>query len=113
LPSVLLFDRALACRILAHSPVLEGELRQQVVEPLCGAPELLATLECFVDEGGNALRTAARLRMSRSTFYAHAHRIEQLTGVRLTDPQDHLRAELSVAAAALRPPTEELGKSQT
>lgn len=46
---------------------------------------LIDTLECYLEEGGNALETAKTLNIHRSTLYYRLNRVRALTGVDLAD----------------------------
>jgi hypothetical protein len=81
-----------------------GELRE--IEPaiaeLAREPsgrELLHTVECFLDLGGNARESAARLNLHRSSLYHRLARIEELLGIDLHDGVQRLDAHLAVKAA--------------
>ncbi|UZX02873.1 PucR family transcriptional regulator [Arthrobacter sp. CDRTa11] len=46
---------------------------------------LIDTLECYFEQGGNALETAKTLNVHRSTLYYRLNRVRALTGVDLAD----------------------------
>jgi PucR C-terminal helix-turn-helix domain/GGDEF-like domain len=60
------------------------------------APALLPTLSTFLDCAGEAQRTAARLRIHRTTLYYRLSRIEQISGLNLRDGRDRLLAHLAL-----------------
>jgi DNA-binding PucR family transcriptional regulator len=60
------------------------------------APVLLPTLSTFLDCAGEAQRTAARLRVHRTTLYYRLSRIEQISGLNLRDGRDRLLAHLAL-----------------
>jgi len=60
------------------------------------APVLLPTLSAFLDCAGEAQRTAARLRVHRTTLYYRLSRIEQVSGLSLRDGRDRLLAHLAL-----------------
>jgi hypothetical protein len=60
------------------------------------APVLLPTLSAFLDCAGEAQRTAARLRVHRTTLYYRLGRIEQISGLSLRDGRDRLLAHLAL-----------------
>jgi hypothetical protein len=60
------------------------------------APVLLPTLSTFLDCAGEAQRTAARLRVHRTTLYYRLTRIEQISGLSLRDGRDRLLAHLAL-----------------
>lgn len=57
---------------------------------------LLETLEAYLDEGGNASRTARRLFLSRHSLLYRIGKIEQLTGHSLESRDDRFVVELSL-----------------
>lgn len=64
------------------------------------APELLRTLETYLDCGADAQRTAAVLHIHRSTFYYRLDRLKERLGLDLDDGR--LRSELHVGLRAAR-----------
>jgi hypothetical protein len=60
------------------------------------APTLLPTLSTFLDCAGEAQRTAAQLRIHRTTLYYRLSRIEQISGLSLRDGRDRLLAHLAL-----------------
>jgi hypothetical protein len=60
------------------------------------ASVLLPTLSAFLDCAGEAQRTAARLRIHRTTLYYRLGRIEQVSGLNLRDGRDRLLAHLAL-----------------
>ncbi|WP_298585029.1 CdaR family transcriptional regulator [uncultured Kocuria sp.] len=71
------------------------------------APELLRTLETYLDCGGDAQRTAAALHIHRSTFYYRLDRLKERLDLELDDgrTRSELHVGLRVARLArLRPP---------
>ncbi|MFI5960015.1 helix-turn-helix domain-containing protein [Cryptosporangium sp. NPDC051539] len=64
----------------------------------------LATLEALVDAGGSFSAVARRLYCHRNTVLKRAHRIEALTGRRLTDMRSMV--ELYLAVLVVRISTE-------
>ncbi|MFI2236068.1 PucR family transcriptional regulator [Streptomyces chrestomyceticus] len=75
-----------------------------LLQPGSGAPELVDTLSAYLDEAGDARRTAARLHIHRSTLYHRLHRVEKLTGLSLACGNDRLTAHLTLKIARLRHP---------
>jgi hypothetical protein len=57
---------------------------------------LLPTLSTFLDCAGDVQRTAAGLRIHRTTLYYRLSRIEQLSGLSLRDGRDRLLAHLAL-----------------
>jgi DNA-binding PucR family transcriptional regulator len=60
------------------------------------AAALLPTLEAFLDCAGDVGRTAAGLRVHRSTLYHRLSRAEQLSGLSLRDGRDRLLIHLAL-----------------
>ena len=60
------------------------------------ASTLLLTLSTFLDCAGEAQRTAAQLRIHRTTLYYRLSRIEQISGLSLRDGRDRLLAHLAL-----------------
>ncbi|MDX2606643.1 helix-turn-helix domain-containing protein [Streptomyces caniscabiei] len=63
--------------------------------------ELARTAEVFLDHAGQAGRTAAELGIHRQTLYYRLSRVEQLTGLRLTDGEDRLLLHMALKGARL------------
>lgn len=62
---------------------------------------LVETLETWLDEGGNPRETIARLRIHRTSLYYRIGRIEEITGMRLTNGHDRLALHLGLKVATL------------
>lgn len=62
-------------------------------------PDLVATLESFLDEGGDVVATAARLHLHRSSVYGRLRRIEARTGRSLGDGRARLELHVGLAVA--------------
>jgi len=60
------------------------------------ASVFLPTLSAFLDCAGEAQRTAAQLRIHRTTLYYRLSRIEQISGLNLRDGRDRLLAHLAL-----------------
>lgn len=72
------------------------------------APSLLPTLGTFLDCAGDVQRTAAQLRVHRTTLYYRLNRVEQISGLSLRDGRDRLLLHLVIRlyqmyGPALRP----------
>lgn len=63
--------------------------------------KLVATLELYLDEAGDAVRTAARLHLHRTTLHYRLRRIEELAGVDLSSGQDRLVMHIGIKLARL------------
>ncbi len=63
-------------------------------------PEMINTLEAYLDEGGNGVSSAEALHIHRSTLNYRLTRIEQICEVKLQDPL--VRVNLLVALKLLR-----------
>jgi hypothetical protein len=60
------------------------------------ASVLISTLSAFLDCAGEAQRTAAQLRVHRTTLYYRLNRIEQISGLSLRDGRDRLLMHLAL-----------------
>jgi PucR-like helix-turn-helix protein len=69
--------------------------------PLLADSVLTGTAEVWLDCAGSPQRAAARLCIHRQTLYYRLGRIEELTGLDLTDGGDRLLLHLGVRAARL------------
>lgn len=65
-------------------------------------PELVATLEAYLDSAGNAAATSAALHLHRTTLYYRLQRIEQLAGTDLKDGDERLCLHLGLKLSRLR-----------
>ena len=72
-----------------------------VLDPLADSPELLHTLEVFLDHAGAVARAAEVLHIHRQTLYYRITRIEALTGCDLSDGRHRLLLHMSVKLARL------------
>jgi DNA-binding PucR family transcriptional regulator len=57
---------------------------------------LLPTLGTFLDCAGDVRRTAAELRVHRTTLYHRLSRVEQISGLSLRDGRDRLLMHLAL-----------------
>lgn len=57
---------------------------------------LLPTLEGYLDSGGNALETARRFHLHRNTLGHRLQKIEQLSGLQLSDPMARLNLHVAL-----------------
>jgi PucR C-terminal helix-turn-helix domain/GGDEF-like domain len=81
-------------RQLWTDALLPAGLARLLADP--AAPVLLSTLSTFLDCAGEAQRTAAQLRVHRTTLYYRLNRIEQISGLSLRDGRDRLLAHLAL-----------------
>ncbi|WP_432094176.1 PucR family transcriptional regulator [Streptomyces sp. bgisy100] len=94
------WERLGVYRLLARIP--QSELRDSSLDPAvhrlfaCGDPELIRTLEVYLDEAGNAQRSAAELAVHRQTLYYRLHKVEQITGLSLAAGDDRLVLHLGL-----------------
>lgn len=74
------------------------------VQRLLTAPngrELAATLECYLDNGGEVQRTARRLNVHRSTLYYRLDRIREVTGCDISDGTIRMDLQTGLRVARL------------
>jgi len=69
-------------------------LRRLIDSP--DADSLLATLECYLDHGGEARAAAEELFIHRSSLYGRLHRIEEAAGVDLRSGEERLELHLGL-----------------
>jgi carbohydrate diacid regulator len=88
-------DLGLASFVCHPNPILKSELAHRLLHPLLDRPDLLATLEAFLETELSAVQTAQRLCIHRHTLDYRLTKIAQLTGL---DPrQFHCAAQLQAA----------------
>ena len=96
------FESLLPYRVLTLDPITVSEMVRAVLGPLDGArggPEsLIATLDAYFAESGNASATARRLHLSPRAVVYRLERITQLTGHAADDPEGRFVLELAVRA---------------
>lgn len=63
--------------------------------------DYIDTLSCFLDVGGDVRATAGKLNLHGNTVRYRLRRIEELSGLDLTDPMTRLSAMVQLRAAAL------------
>lgn len=91
---VLEWGRLGVYRLLARIP--EGELRDSTLDPAVrrlfdrADPELIRTVEVYLDEAGNAQRSAGELAVHRQTLYYRLRRVEEISGLSLSSGDDRL-----------------------
>lgn len=96
---------------------LVAELSLEQLDPAVlhpGLPALLATretrvlahtLECYLDNAGDASVTAAALCVHRTTLHHRLRRLEELGGIDVADGEQRLTLHLGLKLAHLRPKT--------
>ncbi len=93
--------------LLYHAPAenasydIFGQKIQQLASQERGR-ELFTTLETYLRHGGNALETARRLHIHRSTLLYRLQRIEDLFGWDLSDPQVRINLQIAIQSYYLR-----------
>ena len=68
---------------------------------LLASPELVETLETYLDLAGSAVATAKALRLHRTSLYYRLQRVAELTGTDLRAGDDRLALHLSLKLARL------------
>jgi purine catabolism regulator len=74
-------------------PLLEHDARRR--------PELLPTLQTFLDRGGNKSATAKALHLERRSLYHRLDKIADLLGRDLDDPETRTRLHVALRALAI------------
>ena len=64
-------------------------------------PTLADTVKAFLDRAGNVQDTAKHLHIHRQTLYSRLAKVEQHTGLNLSDGHDRLRLHLGLLLAPL------------
>jgi purine catabolism regulator len=79
-------------RVLAQIPMtrLTEDYIAMAVSPLETEPELLKTLETFLEHGGNKVATAAAIPLHRSSLAYRLEKISTLLGVDIDEPETRL-----------------------
>lgn len=93
-----------AFRMLAQIPVhedCERSLDPRLITLLGTDPDLVRTVEAYLDLAGDAKRTAEYLHLHRATLYYRLDKAQQLTGVDLHDGNDRLALHMSFKLARL------------
>ena len=65
------------------------------------SPELVETLETYLDLAGSAVETAKALRLHRTSLYYRLQRVAELTGTNLRNGDERLTLHLSLKLARL------------
>lgn len=65
------------------------------------SPELVETLETYLDLAGSAVETAKALRLHRTSLYYRLQRVAELTGTNLKNGDERLTLHLSLKLARL------------
>ncbi|HEX4813290.1 MAG TPA: helix-turn-helix domain-containing protein [Nonomuraea sp.] len=77
------------------------DLRELAAEAAALDAELARTVECYLDHGGHAQKTAAELGIHRQTLYYRLGKAERLTHRDLADGDDRLVVHMGLKAARL------------
>ncbi|HEX6356483.1 helix-turn-helix domain-containing protein [Actinophytocola sp.] len=85
-------------RMLAAVP---AEAIHAGVRRLLVFPELVGTLETYLDLAGSAVDTSKALRLHRTTLYYRLQRVAELTGMNLKNGDERLTLHLSLKLARL------------
>ncbi|MFE7757041.1 PucR family transcriptional regulator [Streptomyces sp. NPDC057429] len=90
-------------RLLASLPRHPGTAPDDAVRTLLAPAhtELARTAEVFLDCAGQAGRAAAELGIHRQTLYYRLTRVQQLTGLDLSDGEDRLLLHMALKSARL------------
>lgn len=90
-------------RLLASLPRHPGTAPDDAVRTLLAPAhtELARTAEVFLDCAGQAGRAAAELGIHRQTLYYRLTRVQQLTGLDLSDGKDRLLLHMALKSARL------------
>jgi hypothetical protein len=81
-------NRYLVELLLRTGPRVAAQIRHQVYGPLRAHPELARSLDCLVEHNFNRQRAAAALPAHRNTLRDRLHRVAELTGLDLENPDD-------------------------
>ena len=76
---------------------------QLIAHDLQRSKSYLATLQAYVDCGGNISDVATKLNLHTNTVRYRIGRLEQISGLRLDDPADRLAAAVDLLNRTLRP----------
>lgn len=91
-----------ADRLIVRFPVdIANEIPERLLDFLRHEEQLGETLETFLNLAGDIKRTAEMLSLHRSGVYYRLGRIEDLTGLDLSDGEDRLMAQLAIRCLKL------------
>lgn len=96
---VLEWSRLGAYRLLVRAAADEAQIASLIdprLAPILANPELLATLEVYLETAGRATESAERLGIHRATLHYRLARIEALTTADLANGEDRLAFHLGV-----------------
>ncbi|WP_158635042.1 PucR family transcriptional regulator [Tsukamurella asaccharolytica] len=74
---------------------------QLLLDPAAKHDELVVTIRAYLDNAADVQRTAQQLHIHRATLYYRLKRVEEITGLDLSDGNDRLSAHLSLKLALL------------
>lgn len=96
---VVAWERVVRTGILGLlEPDRAADFARTLLTPLATTPELRATLLIFLAHHGSRLKVAAELGIHRNTVRHRIEQVEALTGLRLDDPEDRVRAWIALQA---------------
>lgn len=103
-PGVMTLEDRLPEVLLAGSPEIVPSLLRETVAPLLALPRqqrrpLIDTLVALLAHDGSPTHAATALYCHRNTVLYRLHRIEELTGRRLSNPRDKLLLSMGVLAS--------------
>jgi sugar diacid utilization regulator len=87
---------------LVPPQALGGTDADRRLDGLLSKPELLLTLESYLDLAGDAKRTSEQLNLHRASLYYRLHRIEEILGVDLKRGEDRLTMHVALKTLRLR-----------
>jgi DNA-binding PucR family transcriptional regulator len=86
-------------RVLSQIPLTTAvteEYIRSTLGPVENEPELLRTLQVFIECGGHKLATAARVPLHRSSLEYRLDKISKLLGIDINVPEHHLEIWLAI-----------------
>ena len=84
-------------------PIIDRAMVPAVIDRLMAEPEeLIDVLEAYLDAGSNVATTAADLHLHRTTIYYRLNRLQESTGIDLTDGSSRLLVHLWLKARHVR-----------
>ena len=87
---------------LSWSRELEATDADRRLTALLERPELVHTLETYLELAGDAKRAAEQLNLHRASLYYRLNRIEEVLGIDFKNGDDRLAVHLALKALRLR-----------